>query len=191
MPLFESLVSASRVPMMREAETEAYAVDHRVPHRRQIDLSHHLPGTGAEAPADTNKTWIDLSHAGRGIERHRKETGDRANRDLRSRPNPEPHNHNREEDDLRCWTQVVKVRLKSPGQEPIAAEQQADREAGRPADRERCGDLRGSDAEIEVVIGIRKQPYQSAAYRQQRRHDVAIQPAGMQREIPMLPTPPG
>src|SRR4029077_18651059 len=95
----------------REAETKAYAVDHWVPHRRQINLQNHLPGTGAKAPADANRHFVYLSHAGRDIECHRKETGQRAKRYLGFRPNPEPHNHNREEDDLRCWTQVVEVRL--------------------------------------------------------------------------------
>src|SRR5215831_6441023 len=42
-----------------DAEPYPYPVDDRVAHGRQIDLGHHLPGIGAEAPADPNEHAVD------------------------------------------------------------------------------------------------------------------------------------
>ena len=145
MPRLESLVSASSVPMRRDAEAEPHAVDHRMAHRRQVDLGHHLPGVGAEAPADADQHLVDLAHAAGDVERHREEAGDRPHRHLRAGADAEPHDHDREEDDLGRRPEIIEQRLERPLHQLAAAEHDADRDArsGRRS-RARCRSRRRS-----------------------------------------------
>src|SRR5262245_63269256 len=119
-------------------------------HGGQVDLLDHLPGGGAEALADADEDLVDLPHPGSDVERDRKAAGERSKRDFRFRPDTEPHDHHREEDDLRRRTEIVEIWLERVGQKSIAAEQKAHRETCGTSDCERCADLRSGDAEVEI-----------------------------------------
>src|SRR5262245_45113240 len=135
-------------------------------HSGQIDLLDHLPGGGAEAPADANKHFVDLPHACSDIKRNRKKARQRSKRHFGFRPYPEPHNQYREKDELWPRNGIGKKTLQSPPQKDIAAEQKANRKPGKASDCKCRANLSGRDAEIEIVITIREKLDQSAADRQ-------------------------
>ena len=120
----------------RDAEPEPDAVDDRMAHRRQVDLCNHLPGRGAEALADADQHLVDLAHAGRDRKRHGEEAGQGAERNLGAGADAEPHDHDRKEDDLWRWAEIVEVGLERLRQETVGAEQDADREPDMPADQQ-------------------------------------------------------
>src|SRR5206468_2958921 len=94
-----------------KTEAQTHAVDDRVTHGGQVDLPNHLPGAGAEAVADPDEDLVDLPHPGGDVERNRKEAGKRSECHFRFRPDTEPHDHDREEDDLRCRTEMIEIWL--------------------------------------------------------------------------------
>src|SRR5262245_62447717 len=97
-------------------------------HGGQVYLLDHLPGAGAEAVADADEDFIDLPHPRSDVERNRKEAGERSKCDFRFRPDAEPHDHHREEDDLRGRTEIIEIWLERLGKKPIAAEQKDHRD---------------------------------------------------------------
>src|SRR6202140_5047271 len=125
-----------------------------MPHRRQINLAHHLPGTGAEAPAHPNKYLVDLAHSSRRIQRHRKEAGNRPHGDLRSGANAEPHDHDWKEDDLRTGSQIIEIRLIGAGQEFTPTERDSNGKAAQAADQDGNADLgsRGGEMKMESRV---------------------------------------
>src|SRR5262249_58743466 len=124
-------------------EAEPHAVDHGVAHGGKIDLGHHLPGIGAEAAADADQHPVDLAHAAGDVERDREEARDRAHRDLRAGSDPEPHDHDRKEDDLRARAEIVEIGLIGARHELAAAEHDPDRKPAQATDHHGDADLVG------------------------------------------------
>ena len=60
MPRFDSLVSASSVPMIATPSPSRMPLTHRRAHRGQIDLGDHLPRRGAKAASDADQHGVDL-----------------------------------------------------------------------------------------------------------------------------------
>jgi hypothetical protein len=104
----------------RDAEAQPYAVDDRQAHRRQVDLGAHLPGEARKLVPTRISTRSICAHARPRADRDREEARQRAHRDLRSRADAEPHDHDREEDDLRRRPEVVDEALVGARQEAIA-----------------------------------------------------------------------
>src|SRR5215468_6422840 len=91
-----------------------------------MDLDRGLPAAGLEALSDPDQHRIDLAHAAGDAEYDREEAGQSAHRHLRSWSHPEPHDHDREEDDLRRRPEIIEIVLEGLGQEATAAECKAD-----------------------------------------------------------------
>ena len=101
-----------------------------------------------------------------------------------ARADAEPHDHDREEDDLGRGPEIVEIRLVGAAEELVAAEDEPDHDALKPADGERGADLAGGDAEMPVIVRVDEQADDRLADREQRRHDVAIEQAGCRERLP-------
>ena len=171
-------------PDQCEAKSEANAVYDRMTHRGQINFLHHLPCAGAEAAADADKNFVYLPHSGSNVECNGKETGQSAECHFGFRPNPEPHDHHRKENDLWSRAEIIEIGLEGSGQKAIGAKNEPDHEAGGATDRQGRKNFSGGDPEVIIVVAVGEQCGHCAPDGQQRWHDVAVKPARVGEEFP-------
>src|SRR5437773_1729797 len=113
-------MAATSMPESRRSRTSA----HELP---RLNAPRRLTSAfAAKALADAYQHRFDLAHADRSRNSHREKTGDRAHRDLGAAADAEPHDHDREENDLRRRSQIMQIRLEGFAQGAVTAQQQAD-----------------------------------------------------------------
>ncbi len=171
----------------RDRHAEAQPGDHRVDHRRDVDLGDHLPCGEVEALADADQHRVDQEHAERGGEHDREERRQRALGHLRFDPGAEHQEQDRQEDDLGRRTDGVEIGLDRAAQQRIDADRDTDRKRDDGADDEAHDVLGEGDEKIAIEARRDDLVPDRDGDHPRRRDDVAIKEFQPARQCEHLP----
>ena len=125
----------------RHGEADAQPGEDHRQRRRQQHIAEHLQVGGAHRARRGDEDLVDVAEARDRVQHDREEADGGAERDLRSRAEPEEQHVERQEQDDRDRIEAGQQRLEHPDEILRAADEIAERDAGGAGNREGDGQL--------------------------------------------------